>query len=77
MKTALIVLAIWCLPSALIVAWLVADEYLAAREDRRRRAEQAREITPEWLAVLAAVEPTPVYDALVCEQIERAEGWAS
>ena len=25
---------------------------------------------------LRLAEPTPVYDALVCEEIERAEGWA-
>lgn len=77
MKTALIVLACWLTPVALVVAWVVADEWLAAREDRKRRTEQAREVTPEWLAVLAAIEPTPVYDALVCEQMERAEGWVS
>lgn len=69
-------LAIWLVPIALIVAWLAADSFLARREDARSRAEQDREITPEWLAVLAATESTPVYDALVCEHMERAEGWS-
>ena len=27
------------------------------REDARRRTEQDRDVTPEWLALLAAVEP--------------------
>lgn len=73
--TLLIVAAMWLLPSALIVAWIKADEWL----DARYAAEQPErlEVTPEWLAVLAAVEPTPIYDALVCEGIERAEGWSA
>lgn len=72
----LIWLALWLVPTALIVAWLAADSFMARREDARRRAEQDREITPEWLAVLAATEPAHVYDALVCEHMERAEGWS-
>lgn len=60
------------------------------REDARRRTEQDRDVTPEWLALLAAVEPerpalpqrrptdcTPIYDALVCARIEKEEGWVS
>ena len=74
--TVAIWLALWLVPTALIFAWLAADSWLARREDERRRAEQDREITPEWLAILAATEPTPVYDALVCEHMERAEGWS-
>lgn len=77
MSAALTVLALWCVPSALIALWIFADEFLAAREDRKRRAEQDRQVSAEWLAVLAATEPTPVYDALVCEQMERAEGWSA
>jgi hypothetical protein len=49
---------------------------LDQRQEARRRAEQGREVTPEWLALLAATEETPVYDRLVCESMEKAEGWA-
>ena len=45
----------------------VIEELLAAEQDRRTDAD--------WLAGLAE-ESTPVYDALVCESIEKAEGWA-
>ena len=62
-------------PLVLVVAWVT--ERLDARDESKRRAQQDREVTPEWLAVLAATEPTPIYDRLVCEQMERAEGWAS
>lgn len=76
MIAVLTVAAVWLTPGALIALWIAADRYLARRE-ADQRAEQDREVTPEWLAVLAAVEPTPIYDELVCEQIERAEGWVS
>lgn len=70
------VLAIWTVPSALFALWLAADSWLDARAEKRRRAEQGREVSPEWLAILAATEPTPIYDALMCESMERAEGWS-
>lgn len=75
MKTFLLFLAMTCTPVALVLAWAWADEVLADLADRRRRAEQDRQTDAEWLAVLAE-ESTPVYDALVCESIEIAEGWA-
>lgn len=72
--------------AAAAIIWLATPVFLVAtscREARARRAEKARreqesrETTPEWLAVLAATEPSPIYDRLVCEQMERAEGWVS
>lgn len=68
------VAACWLTPGALIVAWCYADRWLDARHDADRTIPRP-EVTPEWLAVLAATETTPVYDQLVCEEIERAEGW--
>jgi hypothetical protein len=75
-KPLLIFLAMSGTPVALILAWLWIDERLAERQDRRRREQQDRQVTAEWLAVLAATETTPIYDQLACEQIEKAEGWA-
>jgi hypothetical protein len=52
---------------ALVVA--VAERRAARAEaERRARAQRAR-------VVLAASEPTPLYDRMVCEQMEKAEGW--
>jgi hypothetical protein len=76
MAAVLTMLAMVVTPCALFFAWLWADEQLADRADRRRRAEQDRAADAEWLADLAAIEPTPVYDQLACEQIEKAEGWS-
>lgn len=72
----ILALLIGALPVTLMFAWAYADEWLADRADRERRAEQDREVSAEWLAVLAATEPTPIYDRLVCEQIEREE-WSA
>lgn len=61
-------------------AWafcLAVSARMDARAEKRRRVEQGREVSPEWLAILAATEPTPIYDALMCESMERAEGWVS
>jgi hypothetical protein len=63
-------------PVALVLLWLWLDELLADREDRRRRVQQDRQVDAEWFALLAATETTPIYDELVCEQIEKAEGWS-
>ena len=76
MKTFLLFLAMTCTPVAMVLAWAWADEWLADRADRLRRADQDRQVEAEWLAVLAADEPTPIYDQLACEAIEKAEGWA-
>lgn len=77
MRALLLFLAMSGTPVALILAWLWADEKLAERQDRRRRAEQDRQADAEWLALLAATDDlTAVRDQLACEQIERAEGWA-
>jgi hypothetical protein len=75
MAPVLTMLAMVVTPTALVIGWLWLDELLAARADRRRRAEQNRAVDAEWLADLAAIEPTPVYDQLKCEEIARAEGW--
>lgn len=59
-------------------AYYLALHVRERREDRadaRRREEQDRAVDREWLALLAATETTPIYDALKCEEIERAEGW--
>lgn len=59
-------------------AYYLALHVRERREDRadaRRREEQDRQVDREWLALLAATE-TSVYDQLVCESIEKAEGWA-
>ena len=59
------------------LAVVALRDHLHDRADKARREQQARQVSPEWLAVLAATEPTPIYDRLVCEQMEQAEGWAS
>ncbi len=75
MSTALLFLAMVLTPSVLVIAWLLADEWLAVRADKKARIEQDREADAEWFALLAATE-TPIYDELTCEQIEKAEGWS-
>lgn len=65
--------AIWTAPLAAVAALFTWDWFACRGE---RQANEALETTPEWLALLAATEDTPVYDALVCESIEKAEGWA-
>jgi hypothetical protein len=76
MAAVLTMLAMVVTPTALVIGWIWADELLADRADRRRRAEQDRQADAEWMADLAAIEPTPVYDQLACEHIEKAEGWS-
>lgn len=52
------VAACWLVPFALLGLWVFADWFL----DRRYVAEQehsSTDTTPEWLALLAAVEPEP------------------
>ena len=74
----------------LFLAVLDLRDRLHDRSDARRREQQGREVSAEWLAVLAAVEPevpalprrrpsdcTPIYDALVCARIEKEEGWTA
>lgn len=76
MTTFLLFLAMSGTPVALIVVWLWLDELLAARQDRRRREQQDRQVDAEWFALLAATDDEPaVRDQLACEEIERAEGW--
>lgn len=78
--------AVQILFTAAAIIWLASPAYVAGlhfrlkldrRDQARRRAEQGREVNAEWLAILAATEPTPIYDALMCEQIEKAEGWSA
>lgn len=68
--TLLIVAAMWLLPSALIVAWIKADEWL----DARYAAEQPErpEVTPEWVTSLAD-EPTPLFDQMCFERWETEQ----
>lgn len=61
--------------TAAVVGFLLVSVHLDKRAATKRRAEQGRVVDAEWLALLAATEPTPVYDQLVCEEIEKAEGW--
>jgi hypothetical protein len=53
---------------ALMVWRWWAEESYAREWDARREPERAR-------MDAAMSETTPVYDRLVCEHIERAEGW--
>lgn len=76
MSAFLTVAGVYLLPSALVVLWIAADRWLDRRE-AEKRAEQDREVSAEWLALLAATETSPIYDALVCESIEKAEGWVA
>lgn len=69
MNALLTVLAMWLLPSALIVAWIWADELLAARADRKHRAEQDREVSPDWIADLAT--DTPIFADVWAESLRR------
>lgn len=76
MKPLLLFLAFSGTPVALIAAWLWIDEHLADRQDRRRRAEQDRQVDAEWFALLNATDDEhAVRDQLACEEIEKAEGW--
>lgn len=72
-------LALWLTPTALIFAWIAADTWLAVRADRAdeaRRIEQERQVTPEWLAVLAATD-TPIFAEVWAESLRRdLEEWA-
>lgn len=60
---------------AMAVGAAIRDAFYR-REAARRREQQGRQVSAEWLAILAATESTPIYDELFCEQIEIAEGWS-
>lgn len=75
MTTFLTFVAIVATAPFLILAWMWADEWLADREETRRRAERKRTADAEWFARIAA-EPTPLYDRLMCEAIEKRE-WSA
>ena len=62
-----------------IVTYLVVAVKLDHRAEAKRRAEQGREVDAAYIASLAADpdEGSPMFDRLVCEQIEKAEGWVS
>jgi hypothetical protein len=62
-------------PAFCLALWLAERRDL--REDEQLRAVEDRRVDAEWFALLAATETTPIFDQLVCEQIEREEGWAS
>jgi hypothetical protein len=77
MKPNLTLVAMVVAPTALVLAALWIRDLRADRADARRRAEQDRAVDAAWFAELAAMETTPVLDQLMCEQIEKAEGWTS
>lgn len=70
MKAVLLFLAMVTTPTALIFAWVWADSLLEERAEARRRAQQDRETTPEWLAVLAATD-TPIFAEVWAESLRR------
>lgn len=62
---------------ALVLAAVVLRDRKADRAAARRRAEQDREITPEWLAVLAATD-TPIFAEVWADSLRRdLEDWSA
>lgn len=84
--------AVFALSAAFMVGYGPAYCLAVALRQRRDRRQLASTPQPrahvEWSRLQAAVaqaradiaaeaeEGTPLYDRLVCEQMERAEGWA-
>ena len=85
--------AVFALSAAFMLGYGPAYCLTIALRQRRDRRQLARTPQPrahvEWSRLQAAVaqaradiaaeaeEGTPLYDRLVCEQIEKAEGWVS
>lgn len=80
MSTFLTVLAVVLITQAFLTTavfvWLAVGSWLDHQADQRRREQQGREMSLAWIVGLSS-EPTPIYDALVCERIEKAEGWSA
>ena len=83
MTTILLILAAWVtVPTVVLVvgAWLIEHADAEQGPPPTLRPDPLDEYAETWDEAVAQAmrlaEPTPVYDALVCEDIERAEGWA-
>lgn len=67
--------------AAAIFAPSVIDRALRNRRTRQARAQRLAEVRNFWLDSEPMEawddDPTPTHDRLVCEQMEKAEGWAS
>lgn len=59
-----------CILLTAMVAGAAIRDAFYRREAARRREQQGREITPEWLAILAATEETPIYEQMCFERWE-------
>lgn len=69
-------LVIWLAPPAYLVGVFLRD-LLHDRADKARREQQAREVSPEWLAVLAATD-TPIFAEVWAESLRRdLEEWSA
>jgi hypothetical protein len=85
--------AVFAISAAFMLGYGPAYCLTVALRKRRDRRQLARTPQPrahvEWSRLQAAVaqaradiaagviEGTPIYDRMVCEQIEKAEGWVS
>lgn len=61
-------------PAFCLALWLA--ERRDRIEDEQLRAVEGHRVDAERFALLAATEPTPIYDELKCKEIEKAEGWS-
>lgn len=61
MTAFLVVAAIWCLPSVLVVAWVIADRIADHIADRLWPSDDP---DTAWLDDLIAAEETPIWDSM-------------
>lgn len=54
----------------LMLAGAAIRDAFYRREDARRREEQGRQASAEWLAILAATAETPIFEQLCFERWE-------
>lgn len=78
----------WLLSPIPAVAYVYTEAWLEGRQNARKRTQQGRTVDAAWMAELAdparvplprrpVGESTPIYDALMCQRMEREEGWIS